>query len=395
MFQLSSNSLKALLHLANLQFTPRMASTLLTWFDWQPERIFEAPDSEFDHIPGFLSRQLIKLRDPAYEATERQWLWMEKTQSTVLMANSPDFPDALRDIPDAPAFLFLRGTLTREDLSGVGMVGSRHATPYGIGVAEKISAELAENGVTVISGGAAGIDTAAHKGALNAGGRTIAILGCGLDVDYPRENRMLFERIVENGACISEYNLGAQPESYRFPQRNRIISGLSLGTLVVEAPRQSGSLITARFAAEQGRTVLTIPANIDRPNSLGSNDLLKEGAIPVTETADILLALRLVQVPARKTDQITFAFDADEEAPSESKAAASEGKTMKSINRLLQELPETQKKLASQLSETPKHIDALAEAAGLSAATAGFEMTMLELAGIVRRMPGNTYILAV
>ena len=392
---LSEGSLRALLHLANLQFTPRMANTLLRWFRWQPEQIFDAPDSEFGAIPGFIGRQLVKLRDKNYETTDRQMRWMEKTGASVVMANSPLFPSALKEIPDPPAFLFVRGTLLPCDLAGVGMVGSRAATPYGLFVADKIASELGSAGVTVVSGGAAGIDTAAHKGALRVGGRTVAILGCGLDVDYPRENRSLFERIVDQGAVISEYNLGAQPDSYRFPQRNRIISGISLGTLVVEAPRNSGSLITARFAAEQGRTVLTVPANIDRPNSVGTNDLLKDGAVPVTETQDILLALRLVAIPARKEDQIALALDTDEDSEGEPAAAGTEKREMKTLQRVILELPPAQRRLAEQLSETPKHLDSLAAGAELGSAAASVEMTMLELAGIARRMPGNTYIRAV
>ena len=248
----------------------------------------------------------------------------------------------------------------------------------------------AEQGVTVVSGGAIGIDTAAHRGALKGGGRTVAILGCGLDVDYPRDNHDLFESIAASGALISEYALGSQPDAFRFPQRNRLISGLSLGTLVVEAPKQSGALITARFAAEQGRTVLVVPANIDRQNSVGSNELLKDGAIPVTETADILLALRLVPVPARLEHQT--ALEIDDESDGVKKLST--GRTMKRMESLIKDLPESQRLLVQQLTETPRHIDTLASAAGLSASSAGVEMTMLELAGLVRRMPGNTYILA-
>ena len=389
---LSDAEQRALMRLANLQFTPRMNAVILAHFKWSAEAIFEASDSEFEEVPGFLPRQLVKLRHPITHVTDRQWRWMQMTKSQILVANRPDFPRLLLEISDCPPVLFMRGTWQGDDAHGLGIVGSRNATPYGLNVAERLSRELAENGVTVISGGALGIDAAAHSGALDAGGRTIAILGCGIDINYPRQNEEIFERIINSGAVISEYALGSSPESFRFPQRNRIISGLSLGTLVVEAPRQSGSLITARYAAEQGRTVLTVPANIDRPNSLGSNDLLKDGAIPVTETEDILLALRLVAVPARKTDQIALGFE-DDEVPA--KGPAAQKNKPASIDKLCEGLPDSQRRLVLQLTETPVHIDTLATGAGLSAATAGVEMTMLELAGLVRRLPGNTYILAI
>jgi len=384
------------MRLANLQFSPRMMTALLAHFNWDAPRIFEAEDIEFDDIPGFLARQLVRIRDPLTEVTDRQLRWMEKTGTRILLANRSDYPAQLLDIPDPPALLFARGSLIEADNSGVGVVGSRNATPYGVSVAERLSAELAQVGVTVVSGGAMGIDTAAHRGALKGGGRTVAILGCGLDVDYPRTNRMLFESVAASGAVISEYALGSQPDAFRFPQRNRLISGLSLGTLVVEAPKQSGALITARFAAEHGRTVLVVPANIDRQNSAGSNELLKDGAIPVTETADILLALRLVPVPAHSDHQLPLDMDGeyDEDSDGTAAQAAPPGRTMKRVESLIKDLPESQRLLVQQVTETPRHIDTLAAAAGLSASTAGVEMTMLELAGLVRRMPGNTYILA-
>lgn len=395
---ISTEETRALLRLANLQFTVKMTAALLEHFNWVAAHIFEASDAEFDAVPGFISRLIEKIRDPKLLVSDRQWSWLQSTETQILVANRADFPQQLLDIPDPPCLLFVRGKLTPMDLSGVGIVGSRNATPYGMAVAEKISRELAENGVGVISGGAIGIDTAAHRGALAAGGRTVAILGCGLDVDYPRTNSKLFEAIAEQGCVISEYALGSQPDHYRFPQRNRIISGLSLGTLVVEAPRPSGSLITARFAAEQGRPVLVIPANIDRPSSIGSNDLLKDGAIPVTETADILFALRLVAVPAKREHQTAMELNlasAVNDEGTAAKPAPSAISVADTVEKLCKDLPESQKLLVMQLTDTPQHIDTLAKAAGLAASTAGVDMTMLELAGLARRLPGNTYILAI
>jgi DNA processing protein len=280
----------------------------------------------------------------------------------------------------------VRGSLAGTNGIGVGIVGSRHATPYGRGVSERFARELAGQGVTVVSGGAVGIDAAAHRGVLSAGGKTVAILGCGLDVDYPRENREIFDRIAETGALVSEYPLGAQPEAWRFPLRNRIISGMCLGVLVVEAPQKSGALITAQYAAEHGRTLMTVPGNIDRNTSRGSNDLLRLGAAPILETNDILEAVGLVRIPARPEHQTNFSFPestAREAVPSQ---AASPPKVS------FPALPERQQKLLNLLSQTPIHIDSLAQQCGMAAGEIGVELTFLELDGLVRRLPGNTYI---
>jgi DNA processing protein len=288
----------------------------------------------------------------------------------------------------------MRGSLADVKTNSVGIVGSRHATPYGRGVSERFGRELAAQGVTVVSGGAVGIDAAAHRGAVNAGGRTVAILGCGLDVDYPRENRDLFEKVVEGGgALVSEYALGAQPEAWRFPLRNRIISGMCLGVLVVEAPQKSGALITASYAAEHGRTLMAVPGNIDRPTSVGSNELLRLGAVPILKTDDILEALSLVRLPARPEHQISLNLMEPPAAisPRSSSPVARPAESLPA-RVTFPALPEKQQKLLQILSQTPLHIDALAQQCGLTASEAGVEMTFLELDGLVRRLPGNTYI---
>ncbi|HLV81501.1 MAG TPA: DNA-processing protein DprA [Chthonomonadaceae bacterium] len=264
-------ALRAWLRLANTPLSPRFLAALLTHFDNDPQAVLAADDLALEQTPGFQARYLPRLRDPAYLASDRQVAWIERQEVRLLVQGQPDYPRLLKEIADPPALLFVQGTLTPEDRLSVGMVGSRHATPYGRATAERLARELAGHGLTVISGGAIGIDAAAHRGALSAGGRTLAVLGCGLDVDYPRENRNLFAQIASQGALISEYPPGAQPESWRFPLRNRVISGLSLGILVVEASRQSGALITAGFAAEHGRPILAVPGNIDRVASPRTN----------------------------------------------------------------------------------------------------------------------------
>ncbi len=382
-----SESLPHWLRLANLPFSSKLITALLECFDNDPHAIFDASDSELDSIPVFQSRHLVTLRKPEYEATDRQLTWYQRHGVRLLLPSHPEFPPALNTVPDPPPFLFIRGSLAEMKANGVGIVGSRHATPYGRGVSERIGRELAAQGVTVVSGGAVGIDSAAHRGAVSAGGRTVAVLGCGLDVDYPRENRELFEKIVEcGGALVSEYSLGAQPEAWRFPLRNRIISGMCLGVLVVEAPQKSGALITASYAAEQGRTLMAVPGNIDRPSSVGSNELLRLGAVPILKTDDILEAVGLVRLPARPEHQTAFQLMEAAGGPAARKAEPAAPKVS------FPALPEPQQKLLRILSQTPLHVDALAQQCGMTASEAGVEMTFLELDGLVRRLPGNTYI---
>jgi DNA processing protein len=390
----STDALPHWLRLANLPISSKLIAALLECFDNDPKSIFEATDAELDAVPMFQARHLVTLRKPEYEATDRQLGWFQRYGVRLLLPSHSEYPPALCTIPDPPPVLFVRGSLADVKTNSVGIVGSRHATPYGRGVSERFGRELAGQGVTVVSGGAVGIDAAAHRGAVNAGGRTVAILGCGLDVDYPRENRDLFEKIIESGgALVSEYALGAQPEAWRFPLRNRIISGMCLGVLVVEAPQKSGALITASYAAEHGRTLMAVPGNIDRSTSVGSNELLRLGAVPILKTDDILEALSLVRLPARPEHQTSLSLM---ESPAVTTPRASSPSTRNADSPApritFPGLPEKQQKLLQILSHTPQHVDALAQHCGLTAGEAGVEMTFLELDGLVRRLPGNTYI---
>lgn len=204
----------------------------------------------------------------------------------IIPLDDEEYPELLRYIHDPPLVLYVKGVIPRG--LGFGVVGSRKATGYGMNTAFRLAAELAEEGLIIVSGMARGIDTAAHTGALHAGGQTIAVLGCGPDRAYPPENRGLMERIARNGAVISEYPPGVEPQTYHFPVRNRVISGICIGILVVEAGQKSGSLITAKAALEQGRDVFAIPGNINHHNSIGTNRLIREGAKLVLSTEDIL-----------------------------------------------------------------------------------------------------------
>lgn len=282
----------------------------------------------------------------------------------LLTLDDPAYPDRLRQTVGAPPVLYVRGDLTPADDLALGVVGTRRATGYGREVTTRLVRDLAAAGLTIVSGLAKGIDACAHAAALDAGGRTIAVLGCGVDVIYPAEHRALARRIAEGGqgALVSEYHLGTQPEATNFPARNRIISGLSLGVLIVEAPAKSGALITTDFAAEQGRDVFAVPGSILTPSSAGPNALLKEGAKPVTEAEDILVELNL----ARR------------EAQAETRRALPENDDERAVLRLL--------------GDGPTHINDLAHASGLPMAAAGALLTMLELKGLVRQLGAGQYV---
>ena len=217
-------------------------------------------------------------------------------------------------------------------------------------------------------------------GALAGAGQTIAVLGCGLDVCYPPDNANLFKQIRTQGALMSEYPLGAQPEHWRFPQRNRIVSGMSQGLIIVEAPKSSGALITARLAAEQGHPLMVVPGNIDRPLSIGSNELLREGAVPILGTEDVLYTLNLLSVPTKKPTQMQLGFD--ESVPSSPAFTPPNTADLSPITIQILE----------RLSTTPKHIETLAQECGIESAQIGVELTLMELSGLVSRLPGNSWI---
>jgi len=228
--------------------------------------------------------------------------WCEDQQITLLPLDASHYPQLLRELPDAPPLLFVDGQIKACDAMAVAIVGTRHATVYGLSQAEKIAYGLAKAGVTIVSGMARGIDSSAHRGAIDAGGRTIAVFGCGLAHIYPPENTELSRRIVDNGALVSEFHPQTKPHSGTFPQRNRLISGLSHATLVIEAPERSGSLITARTAYEQGREVLALPGAVTSRASQGTNLLIRDGATLVRNVDDILECLGPLANPVPTSD---------------------------------------------------------------------------------------------
>ncbi|MCS7222112.1 MAG: DNA-processing protein DprA [Anaerolineae bacterium] len=295
---------------------------------------------------------------------EREMARIERAGVQVLTWESPDYPRNLRQIYDPPPVLYVRGKLLPEDEWAVAVVGTRHASAYGREAARQLAGDLARNRVTVVSGLARGIDVVAHQAALEVGGRTIAVLGSGVDVIYPPEHRQIACAIAESGALLSEYPLGTQPESSNFPPRNRIISGLSRGVIIVEAGVQSGALITADFAAEQGREVFAVPGSIFQRSSAGTNRLIQEGAHPVLSASDVLEILHLDRVAEQAEMRAMVPSD-----PIESK-------------------------LLAHLSAEPTHIDELAQAVALPIASVSSTLALMELKGLVRQVGGMNYVLA-
>ncbi|MHB8183902.1 MAG: DNA-processing protein DprA, partial [Candidatus Desulforudaceae bacterium] len=274
-----------------------------------------------------------------------------------------EYPEALRHIFNPPAVLYYLGEVKPEDELALALVGSRRATYYGRDTAEKLSRDLAGAGVTVVSGMARGIDTAAHKGALAAGGRTIAVLGSGLDVVYPQENDKLMHQISDSGAVVTEFSLGAAPEAWHFPVRNRIITGISRGLVVVEAAERSGALITAELAMEQGRDVMAVPGNVNSPFSRGPNRLIKQGARLVENVDDILDEIGLTRL-----------FD-------------TQGGEKKSGPKLDQD----EGRVLQLIAAEPLAVDLIIRDSGLPTERVASILTFLEVKGLARRLPAGLY----
>ncbi len=282
----------------------------------------------------------------------------------VIVWDDPRYPERLRHIPQAPAVLYMRGELRPEDDWGIAVVGTRKATAYGRQVAQEVAAALARHGLTVVSGLARGIDGLAHRAALETGGRTIAVLGSGVDRIYPPEHRRLAQHILEEqrGAVLSEYPPGTAPEASNFPPRNRIISGLSLAVVVIEAGEKSGALVTASFAADQGREVFAVPGSIYAPQSRGTNWLIQQGAHLLQRPEDILEVLDLQLLPMQQQARQTF------------------------------RVTPTEEKILTCLSAEPAHVDEISAQAGLPVQEVLATLALLELEGLARQVGSMRYV---
>ena len=278
------------------------------------------------------------------------------------------YPKNLKHIYDPPSPIYVKGDIIPEDDVAVALVGSRRASIYGLNTCEKLAYEMAARGITVISGLARGIDSAAHKGALKAGGRTVAVFGCGLDCIYPPENRSLAEKIQKDGVLVSEFPAETPPLAGNFPQRNRIISGLALGVVVVEAARNSGALITANFALEQGREVFAVPGKVDSAASAGVHRLIKEGAKLVEGVEDIIEELNL-KPQKGETFQNTLSV----------------------TRKVSPKLKEVESRVYLILSDEPKYIDDITKDSGLSSGEVLNILLKLQLKKLVKELPGKLY----
>jgi DNA processing protein len=348
-----------------LQFTPglgRVGLVRLIEHFQTPEKALEAADRGWPKRLGLREDLAGTVPEATAPRVQNACRSLNEMNGWLLTLWDHDYPQALRLIPDPPALLYGCGRLPEGP--ALAIVGARHPTDFGRAFTEQLAEELAAAGLTIISGLARGIDTAAHRGALN-GGRTLAVLGCGIDRVYPPENARLYHQIIEQGALVSEYPPGSEPLPGHFPGRNRIISGLSKATLVVEASRDSGSLITAEFALEQGREVMAIPGGVDHKTSYGPNLLIKQGAHPVTEAKEIL-------------EILGFKAGGCETRPRANPAALP--------------LPEPAGSVLAKLDLTPRHSDELAGESGLTPMELSAILLQLELQGYADKLSGGRYI---
>lgn len=327
--------------------------------------------------PGLTEKAVERLKEAASRDLDRALAACEAHSIRLITLADAEYPLALRAIPDPPPYLFVRGAFAPEDEASVAIVGTRQVTEYGRGVAHKLAADLATRGVTVVSGLARGIDTAAHRGALDGGGRTIAVTACGLDIVYPSDNRELMAQIEQQGAVVSEWPPTVNPESWHFPARNRIISGLAAGVVVVEAAEKSGALITADFALEHGREVFAVPGNIHRAQSRGPHNLIRQGAALVENADDVVNVLNMRALP----------FD----APAGLFAPTPERKPEPKADAPRPDFSPAENRMWLVLDVEPRHIDDIAAESGFGPAETNAVLVLLELKGASKRFPGNLF----
>ena len=333
--------------------------------------------SKIDGI-GFKTAERIAASRDKFDVTGELKL-AEKLGVWLINLNDERYPVVLKRIYDPPPVLYVKGTLTREDNLCISIVGTRRCSLYGQEQASRFAHFLSSAGFTICSGMARGIDTAAHQGALSAGGRTIAVQGCGLANIFPPENKNLFELIAGSGACISELPLRYEPLSENFPPRNRIIAGLSLGTIVVEAPLNSGAMITARVAMEYNREVMAVPGKIDSPLSKGTHKLIKEGAKLIESVEDVMEALGYIG--EQLADHVTDAAG---------KAAAKGEKPLFDIREL--KLIGDEKMIYDYLHKEPSHIEQIIMDTKLTPGSVNAGLISLRLKGLIKQFPGSLFV---
>lgn len=332
-----------------------------------PHLVFEASPDNLLKVDGITDRLASAIkRHKIPEHVKKDFDSVIENGYRIVTMLDPDYPPLLLEIPDPPPFLYVLGQLD-SSIMNIAVVGSRNATPYGLSTTKQLCKDLALRGITIVSGMARGIDTAAHEGVLMGKGKTIAVLGSGFERVYPAENLNLFHKIAENGAVVSEFPLKTEPEAHNFPIRNRIISGISLGTVVVEATKKSGSLITARLAAEQNREVFAVPGSINSFKSIGAHTLIKQGAKLVEHAQDIIEELSpLIQAYVAADDK----------------------------NKKMDKLPPLSSEeslVLKELGPYPVHIDEIARNISMEPGKLSSILLRLELKEIVAQAPGKLF----
>ncbi len=365
------------------------------------EKSVAATSAELAQIDGLtpdVRQQLIDGRSRAPLAQELELI--EQHQCHIVTINDAAYPTLLKQISDPPVLLYIIGEFPLQNAPSIAIVGSRSPTEYGKTTSQQLSHQLAERGITVVSGFARGIDTCVHRGALEGGGRTVAVFGCGLSIVYPETNRALATEIIESGALISEFPMTMPPRGSNFPRRNRVISGLTLGTLVVEASERSGSLITARHAADQGREVFAVPGQIFSNVSRGTHSLINQGATLINSVDDLLDALPrdytkvlggespepTRQTPPRMNQD---SKRSDKAAPLQS---TRKGSTPPSQPKTNLNLTADEQAVMSAIGEESVHIDEITRVTQLPIGKVSSLLVMLELKGIVQQLPGKQFV---
>jgi len=345
-----------------------------------PQNILRAPRQELMAVSGIGEKIAAKINALKKEDVDKELRLVKNLGLEILTQGDSEYPQNLKNIYDPPIVLYMKGAIKEEDNRAIAIVGSRRASFYGLSSAEKFAAELSLKGFTIVSGMARGIDTSAHRGALKRGGRTIAVIGSGFKHIYPQENKELCEEIARNGAVLSEFPVETEPLKQNFPRRNRVISGLSLGVLVAEAARNSGALITADFALEQGREVFALPGKVDSGTSFGTNGLIKQGAKLVTCADDILEEINL--------DIATISDFA--KCPTQD--LAKQDNTKYKIENLERNLASEEAKLYLSISEEPASLDELVEKTSLDISRISDILLRLRLKKMIEELPGKQFV---
>jgi len=390
---------------------PVTAAKLLDRFE-TPEKVFSARESEYRDVPGVSLKDISKLLMKNPDGANKILADCDSLGYRILTLQDAEYPDRLRNIYDPPVVLYIRGRLPLIDEEAVvAVVGTRDCTPYGTSAAENIGLKLASHGLIVATGLARGIDSAVARGALRAGGRVIGVIGSGLDIVYPADNRSLFDDVAASGAVISEYPPGTPAVKAHFPLRNRIISGISLGVAVIEAPIRSGALITANRALEQGRDVFTLPGNIGARSCEGSNALLRDGAIPILSGDDIISEYAELFPEKIKTAWPSAPIP-DDTPPGGLKPAANSVEEDSGapgakkeidnvsavdyidLDKILSALTGDERTAAAAIGPDILHIDEIIIKTGMSASQVMSALTMLEISGYVRQKSGRYYSLS-